>query len=213
MSDVYVSSQPKTEDKSQVGLEDLGLVETRRSVTSFASLPIGVHFETQEPQEKIILLLRMHWITNVSWIATAVVMIFAPIILRYFPLFDFLPLRYQFMGLIIWYLLTTAFVIEQFLTWFFNVYIITDERIVDIDFYGLLHREMSDAKIDKIQDVSVRWPGIASTIFNYGDIFIQTASERPRFEFHAVPSPERVAKILQGLRTQEEIEAMEGRIR
>lgn len=220
MSDIYVAGpkketvpKPPNEDKARTGLENLDLVETQPIIASFATLPTNVRFKTQELEEKIILLLRMHWITNVPWIAMAILFMVSPMILNYFPLFDFLPARYQFMGLILWYLLVTAFIIEQFLIWFFNVYIITDERVVDIDFYGLLHKEISDAKIDKIQDVRVKIGGIIASLFNFGDIFIQTAGEEPNFDFRSVPNPERVAKILQGLRTQEEIEAMEGRTR
>lgn len=212
-SENHHHDQSHKADTSQIGLEDLGLIETNKSMTAFAPLPVGVHFETQESQEKIILLLRMHWITNIKWILTTVLMVFVPIIFNFFPLFSFLPSNYQFIGLILWYLLVTAFIIEQFLTWFFNVYIITDERIIDIDFNGLLHREISEAKIDKIQDVKVSIRGIAASLMNYGDIIIQTAGEVPNFDFLAVPNPDKVAKVLQGLRTQEEIETIEGRIR
>ena len=140
-------------------------------------------------------------------------MVFVPLILRFFPLLAFLPFRYQMMAVIIWYLLTIAFIFEQFLGWLFNVNIITDERIVDIDFYSLLYKEVSDCKIDQIQDVTYKMGGVTRAMFNYGDVFIQTAAERPQFEFLAVPKPDRVAAILRDLVTEEEKERLEGRIR
>ena len=52
----------------------------------------------------------------------------------------------------------------------FNVYIVTDERIIDIDFYNLIYKEVSDANIDKIQDVTYKMGGVVRTLFNYGDV-------------------------------------------
>ena len=42
---------------------------------------------------------------------------------------------------------------------------------------------------------------------------IQTASEVPNFDFLAVPYPDKVVKVLQDLRVEEQQEAIEGRIR
>ncbi len=36
-------------------------------------------------------------------------------------------------------------------------------------------------------------------LFNFGDVFIQTASEVSEFDFLAVPNPEKVVKILDDL--------------
>ena len=70
-----------------------------------------------------------------------------------------------------------------------------------------------DANIDKIQDVTYKMGGVIRTLFNYGDVMIQTASEVPNFDFLAVPYPDKVAKVLQDLRTEEQQEAIEGRVR
>ncbi|OGM82458.1 hypothetical protein A2376_01995 [Candidatus Woesebacteria bacterium RIFOXYB1_FULL_47_31] len=140
-------------------------------------------------------------------------MILAPSILSIFPILSFLPVNFQLIAVLFWYLITTAFILESFLTWFFNVYLITDERIVDIDFLNLLYKEVSDANIDKIQDVTYKMAGAVRTLFNYGDVLIQTASEVPNFDFLAVPRPDKVATVLQDLRIEEEQEKLEGRIR
>ena len=137
----------------------------------------------------------------------------APSILSVFPILDFLPANFQLVSVLGWYLITTAFVLESFLTWFFNVYLVTDERIIDIDFYNLIYKEVSDANIDKIQDVTYKMGGVVRTLFNYGDVLIQTASEVPNFEFLAVPMPDKVARVLQDLRIEEEQEKLEGRVR
>lgn len=181
--------------------------------SSYSFLPSNIDFETREDEEKVVLLLRKHPITNISWIAISVVMLFAPGILGQFPLLSFLPDRYQFIAVLGWYLITMAYILENFLGWFYNVNILTDERIVDIDFYNMIYKEVSDANLDRIEDVTYRVGGAIRTVFNYGDVLVQTAGEVPNFEFSAVPKPADVAKILQDLRMEERQEELEGRLR
>lgn len=182
-------------------------------LAAFAFWPENVDFEAKDKEEEVVLLLRRHPITNLGWMLTSIVMVLAPGVLSRFPILDFLPDNYRFIAILGWYLIVTAYVLQNFLGWLFNVQIVTDERIVDIDFSNLIYKEVSDANIDKIQDVTYKMGGVARTLFNYGDVLVQTASEVPNFEFDAVPNPARVAKILQDLRIEEAQEAIEGRIR
>jgi len=184
------------------------------SLSSIFILPSKkVRFETQDVEEEILMILRRHWLTNVPWVLIAIVLFFAPGVLRYFPLLVSFPVRYQFVFVIIWYLVLLMYLFEKFLSWFFNMTIITDERIIDIDFINLTTKKVSDAELDKIQDVSFTNSGAIGTIFNFGDVLVQTAAEVVEFVFEDVPDPGKVAEILQKLRTEEKIENLEGRIR
>ena len=58
------------------------------------------------------------------------------------------------MGTILWYLLTAAIAFEGFFNWYFDVFIVTDERIIDVDFKNLIYRNITMTKIDKIEDVT-----------------------------------------------------------
>jgi hypothetical protein len=231
MADIYVSpakkppakkaSQPvkpmaaaKSDQAKKIRREVYHLLRKASApAAAFVARPRDILFETQIEKEEIILLLRRHPITNLSWILIAILMSLAPFLLRFFPFFEFMPARFQFIGILMWYLLVIAFVLEQFLGWYFNVYIITDERLVDVDFISLIYKEISDAAIDKIQDVSFKMGGILGTMFNYGTVYIQTAAERPKFEFEDVPDPALVSKVLEKLRMEEQQEALEGRVR
>jgi len=224
MPDIFIS-KPKKETPLQKKRKPLSIkkkkTKPKRKYKSYAFNPLSsfiyhpkdANFLNKDTEEKVVLVLRKHPITNVSWILMAIVMLFAPGVLGYFPILDFLPERFRFIAVIIWYLVTTAFVFEKFLTWFFNVNIITDERVFDVDFVHLTYREMTDANIDQIQDVTVRMGSVIRTVANYGDVIIQTAAEIPQIEFIAIPKPDKVAKILRELRIEEEQEKIEGRVR
>lgn len=185
----------------------------RRAFSSFFVLPGKVRFETQEQQEKVILLLRQHWATQIGWLLAALALIFLPLALNWVPLLDFLTAGYQLMALVIWYLLLLAFVYEKFITWVFHVFIITDERIIDINFTNLLHKEVSEAKIDNIEDVTYTQGGVSRAVFDFGDVACQTAAEQRQFVMENVPRPNRVVKILNELKLEEEHEKIMGRVR
>lgn len=214
MPDIYVASPKKRiESEANKIIKNVGEKETKNPLAAFVALPSNISFETQEDEEKIILLLRRHWITNLSWAVTAIAMMFAPLILQVVPLLDFLPPRFKFIIIVMWYLVILAFVFEKFLVWFFNVYIITDERIIDVDFISLVYRRITDAQIEKIQDITYKTGGFMRSIFDYGDIYIQTAGQKLEIEFESVPKPDKVVKVLNQLLTQEQLEKIEGRIR
>lgn len=181
--------------------------------SAYSFHPDKVRFVNEDPQERVILLLRRHPITNLGWLLFAFLAIVAPAFLTVLPFFEFFPAGFKVLFILAWYLVTAAFVYVKFLGWFFHVNIVTDERIIEVDFVNLIYREITDANIDQIQDVTVEMGGGIRTYFNYGDLIIQTAAEIPKIDFEAVPKPDMVAKVLRELRVEEEQEKLEGRVR
>lgn len=219
MPDIFINSEEASVKKVEKEIKKHPKLthhlegHSHNPLSSFCYFPDGVSFVAKDSQEKIVLLLRRHPITNLPWIAVALIMLFAPVVLNVFPIISFLPDNFQLVAVIMWYLIVVAYVFESFLDWFFSVFIVTDERIFDVDFLNLVYREISEANLDQIQDVTVTMGSAIRTLFNYGDVYIQTSSEVPRIEFEAVPDPDRVARVLRELRVEEEKEKIEGRVR
>lgn len=225
MTDVFVADKKKKERPGSVGRKAARrrAVEysevmreeqpTTNPLTTFAVRPAHVSFETQDPEEEVLLLLRRHFLTNVPWIIIWILLVLAPLTLSFFPILAFLPGRFQFITILFWYLFALGYLLERFLSWYFNVYIVTDERVIDIDFYSLIYKEVSAAKIDDIQDVTFTIGGAIRSLFNFGTISIQTAGEKREFDFEDVPRPEVVTKFLNELILEEEREEVEGRVR
>lgn len=186
---------------------------TMHPLTAFAVNPQGLRFETQEEEEVVILFLRQHFIVNVPWILITILLIIAPTVI--FPkLFSVLsinfslPTGYFLIGTMFWYLATFGFALASFIGWFFNIYIVTNERVVDIDFFYLLYKKFSEAELAKIQDISYASGGIVATIFNYGNVTIETAGEAPNLVFESIPFPEKVVETIRALTEQEEAESV-----
>lgn len=171
--------------------------ETNSSMRVF---PDKIGFETQETDEKIILILRQAFVTNWRWMGLAFVMVWAPFFLSFLQIFPaWLPGRYLVLISVFWELLVVGYIFESFLKWYYNISMVTDRRVVDIDFNSLLSRKMSDADLDRIQDVTFKSEGVMAAIFHYGDILVQTAAEITEFEFTAVDKPEKVASVIRAL--------------
>ncbi len=177
---------------------------SRGTVGAFVARPKRVSFDGQEPEEKIILLLRQHPIVNVKWFSLVIIMAIVPLLLGGVPLLKDFPARFYLASIILWYLLTIAFAVEQSLAWLFNIGIITTNQAIDIDFFSLTNKRITEAEINKIQDVTSRFGGILQTFFNYGSVYIQTAGEKPELEFVNIPNPTLVADVIEKLRLEKD---------
>ncbi len=213
MPDVFISEPEKLAPENSAPSVPTQVPPTERQrmavaghshnrLSSFCLYPEDIDFETREKDEKVILLLRAHPIINLKWILVTVLMLFVPGIVGAFGFLASLPTGFDLIITLAWYLVTMAYALENFLSWYFNVYIVTTLRVIDVDFYNLIYKQVSDANIDKIQDVTYNMGGVGRTIFNYGDVFIQTAAEVSEFDFLAVPNPDKVAKIIEDLITK-----------
>jgi len=179
-------------------------------LTSFAVFPTGIHFETQQVDEQVVIFLRQHLIVNLGWVIVAIIMAIAPTVVFPFILSSLklpfaIPIGYLVVGTIFWYVAAFGFVIASFLRWYFNIYIVTNERVVDVDFLHLLYKELSEARLVDIQDITYKTGGLLETLFNYGNVYIQTAGTEPNFEFLAVPNPEVVVQTVSELIEKEKL--------
>jgi hypothetical protein len=180
---------------------------------AFAPKPLMIYaFDSQLDGENVLLLLRRHPITQITKFLAVIVMIIVPFFFSQISFYYLLEGNFQTAISLLWYLIIVGYSLESFLTWFYNVYIITDERIIDIDFLSLIYRNVSAAKIDKVEDITAVTSGVAQSIFDYGTIHIQTAAERTEFEFEDVPHPTRVTQFLNEMLVEEEKEKIEGRV-
>lgn len=180
---------------------------------SFIPKPNNIHLNIQDKDEKIVLVLRQHPITQVQkifWLILA--LIFIPQLLSFAGFMAVLPGEFADAFNFFWIVLAFGLLTRSFLSWFFNVYIVTDERIIDVDFHSVIYYNVSSAKIENIEDVTTKTIGPLAAVFNFGSILIQTAGEKNQFEFEHVPQPAKITKLLNELILEEEREKIEGRI-
>lgn len=165
-------------------------------------------FPGQQANEKVHLVFRQHWAVLLMklslWFALLIAYFAIDYIsIAYLPnILDqaFIPLIQVFKIVFLMFLALGLFMI--FVLYYLNMSIVTNERIVDIEQEGLLHHTISELHLDQIQDVTAEVHGLPENLFDYGDVYIQTAGETQRFLFHKIPNPTKVTQLILDLYEQ-----------
>ncbi len=80
--------------------------------------------------------------------------------------------------------------------YFLDVWIVTDQRIIDIHQAGFFSRSVSEVKLSRVQDISSEIEGFWPTMLKYGNVIVQTASEQSKLFFEEVPKPDHIRDLL-----------------
>lgn len=159
-----------------------------------------------DPGETILLEVRRHWIVflgpTVFFVLLAVIPIIAyTLVISLAPsqavsfalkYFSFLLFIYSIWLLFLW----MGFFI-RWTNYYLDVWYITEKRIIDVEQKRVFHREVSNLRFDKIQDVSIEVKGIIATFLNFGDLKVQTAAEDSSdFFMDSAARPEDVRKVI-----------------
>ncbi len=161
------------------------------------------HIPNQREGEVLKLFLRRHWITPLEIVFYMTLLIVLPgsVALYFFdrllsylahpvlgPIFSIVISMY---ALGVW-----LFGFMEFTDYYLDTWIVTNERIVNIEQRGLFTRVASELHLSAIQDVTSEVRGIIHTFLDYGNVQVQTAAEKTRFIFRDIPSPEQVKETI-----------------
>ncbi len=153
----------------------------------------------QLPGEKIIYFIHRHWFIFLCIAILLFFLLFAPGIIYILFLLQAPKILLTFSGplsllLGIYLLLVLAFGLVLWINYFFDIVIITNHRILEIEQRNLFNRVIYAVEMSRIEDISVKVEGMFATFFRFGDLEIQTAGTARNFIFHQIPQPYRVAK-------------------
>lgn len=96
----------------------------------------------------------------------------------------------------VYFLSLLLFVFTQFINYWLDMWIITNDRIVNIEQMGLFARRISELDLHRVQDVTSEVKGFFPTLFNFGTVYIQTAGTIERFVFEQIPNPHEIRKAI-----------------
>lgn len=99
-----------------------------------------------------------------------------------------------------------GWVLWQYENWRNDLYQVTEEHVIDIERLPFgFSEERRQASLSQIQDVRYRIPNPVATLFNFGNVVIQTAAEQGSFTFDSVYAPSRVqAEIFDRIQRHQE---------
>lgn len=152
-----------------------------------------------EDNEKVLYTARKHWFIFVAESFFTLILALVPLVIFIVPenLRQFLVEVLHFGGnrealfLLFWSLWILALWIVFVICWtdyYFDVWYVTDHRIIDVEQEGLFSRKISSFRFDQIQDVTVEVSGLLATLIGFGTVKISTAGEET-FIFQGVAHP------------------------
>lgn len=159
------------------------------------------HLIRQKSYEHLELLLRRSLVIFFGYAAVFMLLALAPagVYLLFRALLpDVLahPVWYPLLAVVgtIYYFSLWLFFFTEFIDYYLDVWIVTNDRIVNIEQQGLFSRTISELDLYQIQDVTSEVSGIVKSAFNFGNVHIQTAGNVQRFVFKSIPNPHEVRK-------------------
>jgi hypothetical protein len=79
-----------------------------------------------------------------------------------------------FIGLAIGIVVGVLVMLPSWISWYFSVFIITDQRLIQITQKGLFNRSVIDMRLNQIQMVNYQIAGLQETLLGFGTIMMQT---------------------------------------
>ncbi len=157
------------------------------------------YFEDQFDDEEVLFVFRKH----------PIVMRRAFILTMLGPLIGVLPatinldlgVGWFFGGMAIGFLIGLLLSFPSWISWYFSVFIVTNQRLIQVTQKGFFHRSVVDMGLSQIQMVSYQVAGLQETLLGFGTIMMQTLVGD--LVIHDIHHPGHIQKkILQILRDQ-----------
>ena len=152
--------------------------------------------------EHILAVRRKSWFIFASTSATAGALMLVPIILGLVLSAPKLEILYGarlslfVLGAAIFEWIFWIWLFISLINYYFDVFVVTNERIIHIEQKGLFHRSTSELRLSRVQDVQVEHHGFVQTLFHFGTLIVQSAAERAGFVFELMDRPEEVKELI-----------------
>lgn len=142
-----------------------------------------------QPGEKLIKYVKKHpyvfftsaWLTWLALIALAVLYLGFPALVAASA-----PVRFVSLGV---FVLSFINLVWQLVDWQNDYYALTDRRIIHQERVLFFSSVKQEAQLDKIQDVTVQQPSLASTLLGIGDVIISQIGADSRIVFATISNP------------------------
>lgn len=156
-----------------------------------------------EPDEHIVAEIRRHMFVFYSRIIGLVILVFLPLAFTS-TVVEFLNTKVLDAGggilfaflYLLWFLVMWIIFFFQWTDYYLDVWVLTNERIFDIEQKGMFNRHISVFRLERVQDVTVKVDGLLATFLKFGNVHIHTAGEGNDFIIRDAADPLHVKKII-----------------
>lgn len=176
----------------------------------FAYIPQSI-FSDQRDTERIFVVARRHLVDFFQSLVILLVMILLPImvsiifggtIITAIQANEAYWADMMILSTMVYFLILIMIFMTSWVGYYYNLLIVTDERIVEITQRGFFSRETFELTYDQIEDVDFSSRGLLATYFDVGEIEIQTAGPHRNFFIKKAPRPHLIGAIIHDLEIQ-----------
>lgn len=128
------------------------------------------YFEDQFDDEEVLFVFRKHPVVMRKGLILGMVVI----LLGTIPALIKPEMSYFFGGLAAGFILGVLVYLPSWIAWYYSVFIVTDQRLIQITQKGLFHRTVVDLTLNQIQMVNYQIAGLQETLLGFGTIMMQT---------------------------------------
>ncbi len=136
------------------------------------------YFEDQMDDEEVLLVFRKHPIVmRVGLILASLGLLVGPLytlILTYVRPNSLPSMGFFFASLGVSLVLAVLLFLPSWINWYYSVFIVTNQRLIQITQKGLFHRSVVDLGLSQIQIVNYEIAGFQATMLGFGTIMMQT---------------------------------------
>jgi len=127
-------------------------------------------FDTQHEDEEVLMVFHRHPVVmRKGFISLLVGLLFGMIPSLIWPT-DLGNLWYAPLGMVVGGL----YLFYEWVSWNYSVFIVTDQRLIQITQKGFFNRAVVDIGLDKIQNINFQVSGFQETVLGFGTILVQT---------------------------------------
>lgn len=157
-------------------------------------------FEDQFDDEEVLFVFRKHPVVMRKGLIYASV----AILLGMIPALIKPEMSYFFGGLAAGLVLALIVFMPAWIAWYYSIFIVTDQRLIQITRKGLFHKTVVDMNLTQIQSMNYQISGIQETLLKFGTIMVQTYMGD--LVIHDVHHPEKVQKTIANILREQGIE-------
>ena len=99
-------------------------------------------------------------------------------------------------------LLVLVIFLAAVLDFYYDLIVVTDRRLVEVDQELLFFRRISELPLEEVEDVTSLTEGFLSDVFGYGTVEVQTAGTEDKFIATNIYAPREVTAIILNLSEQ-----------
>ncbi|HMS23380.1 MAG TPA: PH domain-containing protein [Candidatus Saccharibacteria bacterium] len=147
-------------------------------------------FDDQFDDEEVLFVFRKHPVVMRKGLIFSMLAILAGTI----PSLIKPEMSYFFLGLAGGFAIGFLIFMPYWISWYYSVYIVTDQRLIQISRKGLFSKTVVDMSLNQIQSMNYSVTGLQETLLKFGTIVIQTYIGD--LVIHDVHHPEHVQKTL-----------------